>query len=168
MEGGAVGANRWRGHAAALAIRCMSTTLITIGIDPGAKGAVAVVRGREVLLLQDLPAPEDSAALLEMLRPYAGAVGCIEHPVAFSMNAYTAVRLGASYGAARAVLSAVGCVSVGEPTPSAWKRRMGLAGGAAGKGKSVEMARVLFDALPKRLRHDKAEALLLAAYAGRA
>lgn len=33
-------------------------------IDPGAKDTVAVVRGREVLLLADLPAPEDSTRCL--------------------------------------------------------------------------------------------------------
>lgn len=137
-----------------------------IGIDPGAHGAVAVVdQAGSVLLLEDLPHGEDgrvnAAALACMLAGYDAPAVALESPIAFTPNAYSMMALGCSFGMCLATLQCIG-VDPLLPVPRSWKARLQL---TSDKMESVARARALHPDLPKRLRHDKAEALLLAQYA---
>jgi hypothetical protein len=147
----------------------MTPDTLIFAADPGRHGALAVgTAAGEVLLLCDLPFDTDeqldAPALRAQLDPLPrgqGALYIIEKPVALpGLPAYSAIRLGACYGALRAVLSGY-ATPAGDPTPSVWKRAIGL---TREKSVSVELARRLFENLPTRLRHDKCEALLLLAY----
>lgn len=156
------GASRWSLH------RYMVEPRIYIGIDPGAKGAVAAItRGGEVLLLSDLPfctdRQLDCLAFQRLLAtlPAIQSVAVLERAECYGVPAYSALKLGAVYGALRALLYASGA-EVCTPTASSWKRACGL---TWDKSYSVIVARGLFQSLPRVLRHDKAEALLLADYA---
>ena len=137
-----------------------------VGIDPGAHGAVAVVDdlGR-VALLEDLPhganGRVDAGALAAMLAGFAARSVALEQPVAFTPNAYSMMALGCSFGMCLAALQCIG-VDPLTPVPRSWKAKLSL---TADKAESVARARALHGDLPARLRHDKAEALLLAHYA---
>ena len=137
-----------------------------IGIDPGAHGAVAVVDDLgQVVLLEDLPHGEngrvDAGELAAMLAGYAARSVALEQPLAFTPNAYSMMALGCSFGMCLAALQCIGVTPL-TPVPRSWKAKLDL---TSDKAESVARARALHADLPARLRHDKAEALLLAHYA---
>lgn len=137
-----------------------------LGLDPGKSGAYAVISGsREVLMLEDLPLVDDRIDYLAMcaaLAPYHLTAAALEQPIPYAVNAYSAMSLGATWGLCLAAVLQVAPDRLLLPTASSWKRHSGL---TADKALSVATAREKFEGLPKRLRHDKAEALLLADYA---
>jgi len=145
----------------------MGYELAQVGIDPGQHGAIAAVNaGGEVLLLADLP--HDAAGIIDaravalLLSPLSPAAVCIEQPQAFVRNAHTTLLLGRDFGALHAAAQLCGWPLL-TPTPRRWKCALRL---SADKRESVDLARRLYGAqLPKRLRVDKCEALLLAHYA---
>lgn len=144
------------------------TNSIYLGIDPGKTGAIAAITAdREVLLLADLPLTGDGEtldalkllALLQPLEAYTCHLA-IEKPLCYGLTVWSGLSLGISYGICLAIGSTA-CSSVLQASARSWKNSMGL---TSDKKESVIRAQASFEGLPKRLRHDKAEALLLAEY----
>jgi Holliday junction resolvasome RuvABC endonuclease subunit len=144
-------------------------TPVFVGIDPGSDGAVAVIDSEcNVLLIADLEKDEntgatDAFALKSALALFAGRIAgfCIEQPTAFVKNSHAMLRLGMSFGVCCAIGQTSAPALIIYPTPRRWKSAMGL---SADKDESTSLAFDAFMGLPKRMRHDKAEALLLALY----
>jgi uncharacterized protein with beta-barrel porin domain len=141
----------------------MTTTYI--GIDPGANGAFAINEGG-TWQVHDLPKREDgsfdAAAFHATLTAIPGPLtAALERPLPFTVtNADSIMKLGQSYGALLACLQCVPNAIVRTPTARAWKAGMDL---TSEKGLSVARAREVLGFRPnQRLRHDKAEAVLLA------
>jgi hypothetical protein len=141
-----------------------------IGIDPGAKGAYAInTEGQWTVA--DLPQQEDGSfdakAFYTVLAAIPGPlVAVLERPLPFTLNnADSVMKLGRSYGALLACLQILPDAEIRTPTARAWKAGMGL---TAEKGVSVARARAVLGLGEKnRLRHDKAEAVLLACFGQR-
>lgn len=155
--------------------------MIIVAVDPGLSGAVACVCSQRGLLeLADLPVcangagakatvkrQVDGRALLEMIGEWSArhdfardeVVGVIERIVPFGKaNPSALLSMGYSAGMVEGVLAQF-VRRIEKPAPKVWKRRFGLTND---KARSAEAARALCgDQLPKRLRHDKAEAVLL-------
>jgi hypothetical protein len=157
--------------------------MLILGIDPGVSGALALLCTRRGLLeLGNVPTCSngttaatvsrevDARATHELLREWwtrhedaaEDALAMIERPQAMR-GSVTVLSQGDSYGALRAI-AGVWAQRIERVNPAEWKRRFGLHG--KGKAESVAVARRLYgDALPKRLRNDLAEALLIAHFA---
>ena len=150
-----------------------------LGVDPGLSGAMALVCPRRgVLEVAGVPVCSNGTTGVvtrevdvretnELLRTWSDRHQLardhlsvvIERPQAMRTGV-TALSQGDSYGALRAV-AGMWAQRVERVNPAAWKRTFGLTG--EGKAASVECARRLYgDQLPKRLRNDLAEAVLLA------
>lgn len=156
--------------------------MIVIAVDPGLSGAVACLcETRGLLELADLPVCENGAgekstvrrqidghAFRAMLKDWSArhqfalhsVFGVIERMQPFGKGGpVTMMSIGYSAGLVEGVLSEFATV-IEKPAAKLWKQRFGLTND---KSKSAVAARMLFgDRLPKRLRHDKAEAALLA------
>ncbi|SOE50549.1 hypothetical protein SAMN05446935_0339 [Burkholderia sp. YR290] len=143
------------------AIRRMTTFL---GIDPGASGAYAI-HSAAGWVVEDLPETEegafDAAAFHAALLAAGPLTAALERPLPFMLtNADSVLKLGQSYGALLACLQITPGVTIHTPTARSWKAAMKL---TAEKGVSVTRARAVLGIGDKmRLRHDKAEAVLLA------
>lgn len=153
-------------------------TRLFVGIDPGSQGAVAIIdENANIVLLENLPHIEyetanakrknrlaDAAGLMKLIEPHKPRLRgyCVERPVAFVRNADAMLKLGISYGISLGVGQGIGPRLIITPTSKQWKTYFGL---TADKETSKELARDSFLNLPKTLRDDKAEALLLALYA---
>ena len=156
--------------------------MIVLGIDPGVSGALALLGPNGLLELASVPVCSngvkrgtvarevDAHATHELLRAWMGRHGAaaefvlaaIERPLAMRTGV-TALSQGDSDGALRAI-AATWAQRVDRVNPATWKRRFGLIG--KGKAESVAEARRLYGgALPKRLRNDLAEAVLIAHFA---
>lgn len=139
-----------------------------IGLDPGAHGAVALIDAAGGLLAL-LDVPTDAHGMLdahrlsiELKERIAGpSLAVLEEPTLQAPSKRTIAKQFAGYGAALAVLLSV-CSDVVVVKPDAWKAHLSL---TSDKSESKDRARTLYPSLPKVLRHDKAEALLLAVYA---
>ena len=152
-----------------------------LGVDPGVTGALALVCAQRGLLevagvpvcsngttgvvTREVDVRETNELLRtwsdrhQLARDHLSVV--IERPQAMRTGV-TALSQGDSYGALRAV-AGMWAQRVERVNPAAWKRTFGLTG--EGKAASVECARRLYgEQLPKRLRNDLAEAVLLARY----
>jgi len=150
-----------------------------LGVDPGVTGALALVCAQRGLLevagvpvcsngttgvvTREVDVRETNELLRtwsdrhQLARDHLSVV--IERPQAMRTGV-TALSQGDSYGALRAV-AGMWAQRVERVNPAAWKRTFGLTG--EGKAASVECARRLYgEQLPKRLRNDLAEAVLLA------
>lgn len=155
----------------------MSQKTLTLGIDPGLHGAVAVLRGDTVELLEDLPTVQfskariknrvDGAMLASMLGPYAGDIrlAVVEHVAARPGEAASgAFCFGFTSGCILGVLGALRVPYI-TPTPVKWKNAMGL-----GKDKNLSRSRAsamfpdVVGKLSRIKNHDRSEALLLARY----
>ncbi len=156
--------------------------MIIVAADPGTSGAIAVVCSRQGFYdVADLPTCSngsgdaarvrqqiDPEALRALLRSWSiqymfareDVLGVIERLQPFGKaSPVTLMSMGYSAGIIEGTLRPF-VSRIVKPLPREWKRVFGL---AAEKSDSVECARRLYgDALPKRLRHDKAEAVLLA------
>ena len=146
--------------------------MIYIGIDPGAKGAMA--------LLDDnarLPKiiPFDKEEYIDRLRlifyEEAECICCIESVHALPRQGVTSTwNFGVSYGWLLGMLDTL-CIPYQPITPQKWKKEFGL---NSDKAKSVEVCKQLFPGI-KLLRTDRsrkeddniAEAVLLSLYAKR-
>lgn len=147
-----------------------------IGIDPGETGGIAIIRPNVVKVF-DLPYVDkrvDSAMLLTMLD---GSTPIINLSAKFTIvverqqfrptdGKGQVARIFENYGRIMGVLESL-CVSrILTPTPSSWKKAMGLTG--KDKEASRAMAMHLFgdmqDELKRKKDHGRAEALLLAEY----
>lgn len=147
-----------------------------IGIDPGLHGAIAVIDGGRVLLLEDIPVVQFSAGrtkyrvepvqLAEMLREYSGASLAVVEQVSSrpGEGVSSAFSFGYTSGVILGVLGALK-IPVKRPSPSVWKKAMKL-----GPDKDLSRARAieLFTSVSAQLalkkHHDRAEALLMAVW----
>lgn len=137
-----------------------------IGIDPGRKGALAVLNeAGELVLLTDACSTEELGVLSiePVLLEYAckgQALVVVERPLAFpGVPAQDQITLALAAGAASGLARAHGA-SVMFPTASQWKRAMGV---TSSKQSSKDKAAHIFGAgAIGRARHDKCEAALLA------
>lgn len=131
------------------------------GIDPGRHGAVAWVDENNKLQgIEEAGSADESTPgrLFDLFKRARLVV--VERPLAFpGIPAQDQMILAESYGAAVALARLAG-VPVITPTASSWKKTVGV---TRVKATSVARATELYD-LPKRTRHDKCEAALLAHY----
>lgn len=137
-----------------------------IAVDPGRKGAVAVLDAfGELIRLVDAGSKEElgAGAVIRVIREestHGRLAVAIERPLAFRIdNAASLVTLSLAAGGAYGAAVALGA-SVEFPTASVWKRSIGV---TADKTTSRTRARELFgDAIPTRCRIDRCEAALIA------
>lgn len=150
---------------------------LVLGIDPGLSGAVAVLRGDSVELLEDLPVVQfsnariknriDAASLAEILRPFAGEIG-------LAVVGRTAARPGEapsgsySFGYTSGVIAGVlGTlqIPVTLPMPAVWKRAMSLSPDKnLSRSRAIELYPAIAPKLSRIKDHDRAEAVLMARY----
>lgn len=160
--------------------------MIAVGIDPGLKGAVAVLRGH-VVEIYDMPTfsggkEQNHAALADLLRSIAGLhvdgavlpslhVGLEKASTRPGQAAQAVLKSGTNYGAILGVLASLG-LEYSEITPVKWKNVM-LAGFADKKDKanSEKRACQLYPSEASRFRtprgallDGRCEALLIARY----
>jgi len=135
-----------------------------MGIDPGRKGAIAIVETIEGYLVGMEDAfsndPSMPKSLLTLLSEVSAVV--VERPVAYpGTPAQSLITLAESYGAAVALARCAGVRTLLLPTASQWKRTLGV---TSEKRTSVEAAVRLFELTGRPPRHDLCEAALLARY----
>lgn len=157
----------------------MST--LVIGVDVGLSGAIAAVRGVELLRLVDMPVvtvqrthqtrreylvPELADTLRSLLASVHGATevrAFVERQQAMPKQGSTSgFRLGVGFGIVRGVLGSLR-IPVEIVEPSAWKRAVGLPKGAD-KGASIELASRLFPDADVARQDGRADALLIARF----
>lgn len=137
-----------------------------VAVDPGRKGAIAVLDAIGQLVRLDNAGSLEGLgahAVAQVLREEAihGPLAvAIERPLAFRVdNAASLITLSLAAGSAYGVAVALGA-SVEFPTASSWKRKLGV---TADKATSRTRARELFgDTIPLNCRIDKCEAALMA------
>lgn len=145
--------------------------MIWIGIDPGAKGAMAILGGSDGPEIIPFDAQEYMERLRALKTEYKDCICCIEAVQPIRGNGIIALfKLGQSYGWLLGMLDAIG-IPYQPITPQKWKKEFGL---TSDKAKSIEVCRRLFpDVILKRTERSKkdddnmAEACLLALYAKR-
>jgi len=141
---------------------------VYVGIDPGAKGAIAVIAG-DLVLIQDMPKPEEALGIFKRAQPVDCKVAIEQvHPLpgqsciasfTYGENFLLAFLLALWYNIAPVMVS-----------PQKWKKHYGLKKNADEtkseyKRRSVEKARELFPQavdLLKASKDGRAEALLIA------
>ena len=138
-----------------------------IGIDPGAKGGLAVIRDGGITV-----APYEKSRYIEILsRVPSDSVCCLEHVHAMPGQGVTSMfNFGKTFGWVQGVLEAMG-ISYELVQPQKWKKEFSITGD---KNSSIMVCKRLFPGvslLPtERCRKDNdgmAEALLMAEYAKR-
>ena len=135
-----------------------------MGIDPGRKGAFAIIEtvkgelvGMDDAFSGDPTMPEN---LLTLLREVSAVV--VERPLAFpGTPAQSLIALAESYGAAVALARCAGVPTLLLPTAAQWKRTLGV---TSEKRTCVEAAMRIFELTGRPPRHDLCEAALLAYY----
>lgn len=145
--------------------------MIWIGIDPGAKGAMAILGNPDGPEIIPFDAKEYMARLWTLKTEYKDCICCIEAVQPIRGNGIIALfRLGQSYGWLLGMLDAIG-IPYQPITPQKWKKEFGL---TSDKTQSIEVCRRLYpDTNLKRTDRSKksddnmAEALLMATYAKR-
>lgn len=150
--------------------------MLYLGIDPGKRGAVAVLDDSQVVGVydcplvngeQDLPGVGRLVAGLVAGRPAQAVIELVTtHPADGRVGAF---RFGANYGAWQAACGAAGA-AVALVRPQQWRKAViGRMLGADTKQASVRAASILIRDAQTHIgrRHDRAEALLLAEYARR-
>lgn len=150
--------------------------VISIGIDPGASGAIAVLEADAALAVHDMPvmgprAQVNAAALAELLREATLGRPChvwLENVHAMPRQGVaSSFQFGRSLGAVEGVIAAL-CLPLTLVAPTVWKRALGL-----GPDKRAAIARAVQlrpDAAPLLTHardHGRAEAILIALYGDR-
>jgi len=161
--------------------------MIVLGIDPGLTGAMALMNGRGLVSVTDIPTmmrgagtgsvknQVDPGALYttvrELLAPYdrAEVMVVIEMQQAMGggMNASAVFSLGLTAGIVEGVVAARGLPHELVP-PAVWKKAMGLsAKGKDAKEQSMSMAKRYYPDAQLHLakHHNRAEAILIGRWA---
>ena len=144
---------------------------VYIGIDPGKKGAMAIIESTSDGIGVVKIIPFEPSDYILTLKRYSGATVCIEDVHALRGNGVTAsFTFGKTYGWLLGVLDALG-VSYQAVSVQKWKKEYGL---NSDKAKSIEVCHRIFPNVSLK-RTDKckkdddniSEAILLAEYARR-
>ena len=143
--------------------------MIYIGIDPGAKGAMAVIQDSDVAVIPFRS--EDYIRYLEEIKHNYPCVCCIEEVHSMPKQGVSSTfALGRSYGWLLGMLDTIG-VPYQLVKPQTWKKEFGL---NSDKTKSIAVCKRLFPNVSllrtERSRKEDdnlAEALLMATYAKR-
>ena len=152
----------------------MERERISIGIDPGAAGAIAAINDRKQILYLSTYSKEGYIFMLRALQqehPEAEFACCLEHVGAMpGQGVVSMFKFGENFGWIQGVLETLG-IPFELVRPQKWKKEFSI---TSDKNTSVEVCRRLFpDAKLKktdRCRKDDdglAEALLMAEYARR-
>ena len=143
--------------------------MIWIGIDPGAKGAMAVIQGDDAVVI---PFDQDSyIRYLKDIKQNFPCICCIEAVHSISgQGIASSFKFGTSYGWLLGMLDTIG-IPYQPVTPQKWKKEFGL---NSDKAASVEVCKRLYPNVnllrTERSRKEDdgmAEALLMATYAMR-
>lgn len=157
------------------------TQRISIGIDPGASGAIAVLGDGELISLVDMPtstrkaggqqvnAAEVGAFLRNVMSSHSGAslLAVIEQVSAMPGQGVSSMfRFGEAVGVVRGVLGALR-VPLLSVTPQIWKRHYGLIGAEkdVARTKAIELFPGSSDLLSRKKDVGRADALLIATWA---
>jgi crossover junction endodeoxyribonuclease RuvC len=142
--------------------------MVYVGVDPGAKGGIAVINADGFLVY-----PYSDSQLLKVAASLTDedARCCLEQVHAMPRQGVSSTfKFGMSYGFIKGVLESFG-ISYQEIPPQRWKKEFGL---NSDKAASIEVCRRLFPSAvlraSERCRTDNdgmAEALLMAEYARR-
>lgn len=138
-----------------------------IGIDPGAKGALAKISDREIIVV-----PYEKTRYIEILsRIPPDSVCCLERVHAMPRQGVTSMfNFGMAFGWIQGVLEAMG-IAYELVSPQKWKKEFSISGD---KNSSIMVCKRLFSGASllrnEQCRKDNdgmAEALLMAEYARR-
>ncbi|MGE5471385.1 MAG: hypothetical protein ACM3X0_11360 [Bacteroidota bacterium] len=135
-----------------------------MGVDPGRKGAFAIVETNEGSFVGMDDAFSDDPTMPKNLLTLMSEVSIVvvERPLAFpGTPGQSLITLAESYGAAVALARCAGVRTLLLPTAAQWKRTLGVTGE---KRSSVEAAMRLYELTGRPPRHDLCEAALLAYY----
>lgn len=143
--------------------------MIFIGIDPGAKGAMAVIQDSDVAVIPFKS--EDYIRYLEDIKHNYPCVCCIEEVHSMPKQGVSSTfALGRSYGWLLGMLDTIG-IPYQIIKPQTWKKEFGL---NSDKAKSIEVCKRLFPGVnllrtecSRKEDDNLAEALLMATYAKR-
>lgn len=153
----------------------LKTRALTIGIDPGLSGAIAMLDSQgDVCFVADLPVVRDNklawidgGELQSMILNWRGARPCtamIERVNAMpKQGVSSSFQFGVGFGSILSVLQAM-AIPIEFVRPANWKKAMNL---SSDKKAALHKARLLYPDVDLRLaKHDgRAEALLIARYA---
>lgn len=166
------------------------TLRVTIGIDPGMSGAIAIFADGAPVSVHDMPVMErraggqqvNAAELASLLRgilrehPGAYIVAVLEQVNAMpsipgangerrGMGSSSAFRFGESYGVVRGVIGALG-IGLIHALPRTWKQRMGLTGTEkdVARTSAIERWPAMAGQLARKKDIGRADALLIAAW----
>lgn len=151
--------------------------MMTLGIDPGLTGALALLdKSGQVALLETLPSVArgkgqgrvkrelDPAGLLHLLRIHAGEISAayVESVASRPGQGVASVfSLGHSLGTIHATLAALGIPRF-DITPATWKRAAGLSSSDKEQARALAVRLFPAVALHRKADHNLAEALLIA------
>jgi crossover junction endodeoxyribonuclease RuvC len=144
---------------------------VIVGIDPGVTGAIAWYSGGTILGVADLPVIDSrliGSQLAKMMRypEYDILAVFIENTQPMPKNGSIAsFKLGLNTGIAIGVVEALG-LPLYRPRPAEWKRWTGLIGKDkdAARGLAIERWPDHSSSLARVKDHNRAEAMLIAAY----
>lgn len=135
-----------------------------MGVDPGRKGAFAIIETIRGDLVGMADAFSDDPSMPKNLLGLMSEVSAVvvERPLAYpGIPAQSLITLAESYGAAVALARSAGVRTLLLPTAAQWKRKLGV---TSEKRTSVEAAMRIFELNGRPPRHDLCEAALLARY----
>lgn len=150
--------------------------MITIGIDPGNTGAIAVIDDtNSVVELHDMPLMANGkkqqvnpAALTEMLAPWRGyAVVRVERVSAMPGQGVSSMfNFGMGFGVIQGVVAALG-IPIELVTPQSWKKKANLIG--KDKDNARTLAQQLYPGASLARKKDigRADAILIARFGGK-
>jgi hypothetical protein len=145
--------------------------VLTLGVDPGLKGGLALLdasgRRPRLVALADMPADVDGLHQLLRSDPWRRATtACVERVHSSpQMGVASAFTFGRGLGRIESALAGVEGLRVATVAPNAWKPSLRLSGGSANKRGSIELARRLWPEMAQEIRNDgRAEAALIGAW----
>lgn len=156
--------------------------MVTIGVDPGAGGAVAAIdRNGRIIAIEDMPTTEhkgrrrvDAVALARIVRGMAPDAAFIEDVHSQPNDgAVAAFAFGRSTGRIEGVLAALGIPTTPVP-PQEWKRAMRIPSAdtyakrkEAARARATQLLPGAADRWPLKKHADRAEAALIALWGAR-
>ena len=153
--------------------------MIIIGIDPGLNGAIAIIEGKKVISLFDMPVMAEgkknkrqlnSAQLVHILKSniknFENSVVVVEQVNAMPGQGVTSMfNFGQTFGAIKGVCAALG-LSIYLVRPSKWKKHFELINSSkdASRTKAIQIYPNLSNQLSKKKDVNKSDAILIALY----